>query len=177
MNNFNPWHNLSCGENAPEVVTSVIEIPANSSAKYELHKESGMLVLDRTMSSAMHYPANYGFIPQTYCDDKDPLDILVVSEVDIQPLCITDARVVGLMRMVDGGEMDDKIIAVADGDRSLAHVKEMSDLSPQVLARIKNFFETYKLLEKKKVTVEDFEDRAAAMKVIEESIQMYKDNF
>ena len=177
MTNFNPWHDLNYGENAPEVVTAVIEIPAQSSAKYELHKESGMLVLDRTMSSAMHYPANYGFIPKTYCDDNDPLDILVISEVNIQPLCITDARVIGLMRMVDGGEMDDKIIAVANGDKSMSHVNELNDLPPQALAKIKNFFETYKLLEKKEVQVEDFEDKAAALKVIEESIKMYKEKF
>ena len=117
MANFNPWHDLEIGENAPEVVTSVIEIPNGSSSKYELHKESGMLMLDRVMSSAVRYPANYGFIPKTYCDDKDPLDILVLSEVDIQPLCIVEAKVIGVMTMIDGGELDDKIIAVAAGDK------------------------------------------------------------
>src|SRR5689334_13245376 len=114
--NFNPWHSVSVGKKAPETVNGIIEIPKGSRAKYELDKESGLLKLDRVLYSSVFYPANYGFIPQTYCDDNDPLDILILSQVEIVPLCIVPARVVGVMRMIDGGEADDKIIAVAAGD-------------------------------------------------------------
>ena len=112
MNN-NPWHDVSIGESAPDFVTGIIEIPKNCRAKYELDKESGMLSLDRVLHSSINYPANYGFIPQTYCDDDDPLDILVISQIEIVPMCLVKSKVIGVMRMMDGGEMDDKIIAVA----------------------------------------------------------------
>lgn len=177
MNNFNPWHDLSYGKNAPETVTAVIEIPNGSAGKYELHKESGMLMLDRVLSGAVHYPANYGFIPQTYCDDKDPLDILVIASVDLYPLCIVEARVLGVMKMIDGGELDDKIIAVAADDPMYKDVKELSDLPKIQLAAIKHFFEDYKILENKIVEVKEFEDRDVAIQVVEESIELYKKEF
>lgn len=173
----NPWHDLSFGEEAPQVVTAVIEIPNRSIAKYELHKDSGMLMLDRVLSGPNFYPANYGFIPQTYCDDKDPLDILVISQVDIQPLCIVEARVIGAMKMIDGGEMDDKIIAVAAGDKFYDHVTELEHLPKNQLEQIKHFFEDYKFLEKKTVEVKEFENRQTALKIVEESIELYKQEF
>ena len=100
-NHFNPWHDVSRGKNNPQVVQSIIEIPKGSKGKYELDKESGLLKLDRVLFSAVHYPAAYGFIPQTYCDDKDPLDILVLCSVDIVPMCLVEAKVIGVMQMVD----------------------------------------------------------------------------
>ena len=112
----NPWHAVSIGKKIPQFVQAIIEIPKGSKAKYELDKESGLLKLDRVLFSAVHYPANYGFIPQTYCDDKDPLDILVICSVDVEPLCLIEAKVIGVMHMIDGGEIDDKIIAVAAHD-------------------------------------------------------------
>ncbi len=121
MNNH-PWHDVSIGEHYPDKVKGIIEIPKNCRAKYELDKESGMLLLDRVLYSSINYPANYGFIPQTFCDDGDPLDILVVSQIDIVPMCLVEATVLGVMRMLDGGEMDDKIIAVASNDISVNHM-------------------------------------------------------
>ena len=112
----NPWHAVAIGKKIPQFVQAIIEIPKGSKAKYELDKESGLLKLDRVLFSAVHYPANYGFIPQTYCDDKDPLDILVICSVDVEPLCLIEAKVIGVMHMIDGGEIDDKIIAVAAHD-------------------------------------------------------------
>lgn len=97
----NPWHHVSFGKEAPSIVNAIIEIPKGSKAKYELDKDSGLLKLDRVLFSAVHYPANYGFIPQTYCDDSDPLDILVLCSVDVEPLCIIEAKVIGVMHMVD----------------------------------------------------------------------------
>lgn len=171
------WHDVSIGEDAPNILRSVIEIPAGSRAKYELDKETGHLIMDRVLYSSMHYPANYGFIPKTYCDDGDPLDILVLSQIKIDPLCLVNARVIGVMHMVDGGESDDKIIAVAEGDMSVDHIHELSDLPQHTLDEIENFFEYYKKLENKEVSVQPFQDRAAALKVIEESIELYKKEF
>jgi inorganic pyrophosphatase len=104
----------------------VIEIPTGSKAKYELDKDSGLLKLDRVLFSSVHYPANYGFIPRTYCDDKDPLDILVLCSVKVETLCLIEAKVIGVMRMIDQGEEDDKIIAVAKNDMSVSHYNDIS---------------------------------------------------
>lgn len=165
------------GDDAPSVVKSIIEIPAGSRAKYELDKESGLMIMDRVIYSAMHYPANYGFIPQTLCDDSDPLDILVLSQEKIIPSCLVNSRVIGVMHMEDGGENDDKIIAVAEGDMSVDHIRELSDLPQHTLDEIQNFFEYYKKLEKKEVNVRDFKDRETAYKVIQDSINLYKEKF
>jgi inorganic pyrophosphatase len=100
----NPWHYVSHGDNVPNIVNAVIEIPTGSKAKYELDKDSGLLKLDRVLFSSVHYPANYGFIPRTYCDDKDPLDILVLCSVKVETLCLIEAKVIGVMRMIDQGE-------------------------------------------------------------------------
>ncbi len=110
------------------MVTGIIEIPKGSRAKYELDKESGLLKLDRVLYSSVYYPANYGFIPKTYCDDNDPLDILILSQIEVVPMCIMDAKVIGVMQMIDGGEADDKIIAVAAHDMSVAHINDISEL-------------------------------------------------
>lgn len=174
---FNPWHHVSYGENAPETVSGIIEIPKNSRAKYELDKDSGMLKLDRVLYSSINYPANYGFIPKTYCDDNDPLDILVLSQIDIVPMCLVEAKVIGVMRMMDGGEMDDKIIAVAANDMSVNHINDISELPPHSLLELRSFFEDYKKLENKEVIVEDFQNREVAMEVIRQSIIDYDNKF
>src|SRR5882757_9654856 len=111
-----PWHGVSPGEHAPRIVTAIIEIPQGSRAKYEIDKASGLLKLDRVIYSSFHYPVNYGFIPQTYGDDKDPLDILVITSLPVQPLTLIEAKVLGVMQMIDGGDGDDKIIVVAAHD-------------------------------------------------------------
>src|SRR5882724_7634652 len=126
MSTQHPWHQVSPGDNIPEVVNAIIEIPKGSKAKYEIDKESGLLKLDRVLFSSVMYPANYGFIPQTYCDDKDPLDILILSQIDLVPLCIVEAKVIGVMQMLDQGQPDDKIIAVAAQDMSVAHLDDIT---------------------------------------------------
>ncbi len=176
-NAFNPWHQVPIGKNCPDVVQAIIEIPKGSNAKYELDKETGMLRLDRVLFSAVYYPANYGFIPQTYGDDNDPLDILVLSEIDVQPLCIVDAKVIGVMRMIDNKQGDDKIIAVAEKDMSVNYINSISELPQHFVLQLRNFFENYKKLEKKTVKVEDFQDARTAKKIIQKAIKDYKIKF
>ncbi|HRH23842.1 MAG TPA: inorganic diphosphatase [Candidatus Magasanikbacteria bacterium] len=177
MESQNAWHSVSIGEDSPKVVQAIIEISKGSKGKFELDKETGLIKLDRVLFSAVHYPTNYGFIPQTYCDDKDPLDILVLSTVDLPPLCLVEARVVGVMGMIDGGEGDDKIIAVAKGDPNMKHINELEDLPQHTLDEIKQFFEEYKKLEKKTVEVKGFEGKERALEVVEESIKLYQKTF
>lgn len=175
--NIHPWHDVSIGENSPEIVKGIIEIPKNSRAKYELDKESGILILDRVLYSSINYPANYGFIPRTYCEDDDPLDILVMSQIEISSMCIVESKVLGVMRMLDGGEMDDKIIAVAANDMSVNHMNNISDLPGHAILELRSFFEDYKKLEHKTVSVEDFQDKEVAMQVIEQSVIDYNEKF
>jgi inorganic pyrophosphatase len=172
--NFNPWHTVSFGENAPKVVNGIIEIPKGNRAKYELDKDSGMLKLDRVLFSSVYYPANYGFIPRTYCDDNDPLDILILSQIDIVPMCIVSAKVIGVMRMIDGGEADDKIIAVAEGDTSVNHINDISELPSHFISELKSFFEDYKKLENKEVVVEQFQSREVAGQILIQAINIIK---
>lgn len=174
---FNPWHNVSPGDNIPNIVNGIIEIPTGSRAKYELDKKSGLLQLDRVLYSSVYYPANYGFIPQTFCEDKDPLDILVLAQIKVVPLCIVPAKIIGVMRMLDNGEADDKLIAVAAGDPSVNHINDISELPGHFISELRNFFEDYKKLENKTVVVEEFFDRNTAMAILLDSLKMYKDTF
>ncbi len=174
---MNPWHDVTVGKDVPEIVNAIIEIPKNTRAKYELDKESGLLKLDRVLYASMYYPANYGFIPQTYCDDKDPLDILVLSSITIQPLCLVEAKVIGVMRMVDGDEKDDKIIAVASNDMSVNHIDNVTELPRHFFRELRNFFEDYKKLEQKHVIVEEFQKKDIALQVVKQSIIDYNEKF
>jgi inorganic pyrophosphatase len=173
MNNH-PWHDVFIGENSPKTTTGIIEIPKNCRAKYELDKDSGLLKLDRVLYSSINYPANYGFIPQTYCDDNDPLDIMVLSQIEIVPMCLVEAKPIGVMRMIDQGEMDDKIIAVALNDMSVNHFNDVSDLPEHWIKELRSFFEDYKKLENKEVVVEEFQGKETAHEVIEQSRRDYK---
>ncbi|MFK7758265.1 MAG: inorganic diphosphatase [Flavobacteriales bacterium] len=170
----NPWHIVSPGDNAPSTVNGIIEIPKNTRAKYELDKESGLLILDRVLYSSMYYPANYGFIPQSYCDDKDPLDILVLSQITVVPLCIVPSKVIGVMRMLDNGEHDDKIIAVAAHDMSVNHLNDISELPAHFLKELKHFFEGYSQLENKTVEIKEFQDASKAKEIIDQSLIDYR---
>ncbi len=170
----NPWHKVPVGEDVPHKVNGIIEIPKNTRAKYELDKDTGLLLMDRVIYSSMYYPANYGFIPQTYCDDHDPLDILVLSQITIVPMCIVSAKVIGVMRMLDAGELDDKIIAVAEHDMSVNHLDDISELPEYFFKELRNFFEDYKKLENKTVAVEEFQNAEVAKEILLQSIEDYK---
>lgn len=175
LDKSNPWHKVSAGEDCPNVVNGIIEIPKDSRAKYELDKDSGLLKLDRVLFASMYYPANYGFIPQSYCDDNDPLDILVLSQIAIVPLCVVPAKVIGVMRMLDGGAADDKIIAVANYDMSVNHINDISDLPSHFLRELRFFFEGYKKLENKEVAVEGFQNAEVARNVVLKSLEDYRE--
>src|SRR3954468_22461683 len=173
----NPWHSVSIGEEVPNFVNGIIEIPKGTRAKYELDKESGLLILDRVLFSSVMYPANYGFIPQTYCDDNDPLDILVLCSVDVYPLTLLEAKVIGVMHMVDNGEQDDKIIAVAKNDMSVNYINDLNEMPPHAMTEIVRFFKDYKKLECKNVTIEHMLGKRYAYKVIAESLDLYQATF
>jgi inorganic pyrophosphatase len=178
MNNFNPWHHVSPNYDAAAgMVNGIIEIPKGTRAKYELDKESGLLRLDRVLYSSVYYPANYGFIPQTYCDDKDPLDILILSQTKVVPLCIVQAKIIGVMRMLDNGEADDKIVAVSNGDPSMNHYNDISELPMHIVSEIMSFFEDYKKLENKAVVVERMFSKDVSAQILEDAFKMYKDNY
>lgn len=171
---FHPWHHVNPGTEVPHIVTAIVEIPKGSRAKYELDKTSGLLRLDRVLYSSVYYPANYGFIPQSYCDDHDPLDILILSQIDFVPLCIVEAKVIGVMQMIDNGEADDKIIAVAAKDVSVNHVQTIDELPPHFIHELRHFFEEYKKLENKKVIVEEFQSKEMAEKIVLKSLEDYR---
>jgi inorganic pyrophosphatase len=172
-----PWHGAHYGEKAPSTVNALIEIPQGSRAKYEVDKTTGLLRLDRVIYSSFHYPVNYGFIPQTLGQDSDPLDILVLCSQSIQSLCLVEANVIGNMQMIDQGQQDDKIIAVAAKDPSVNHITKMEELPHHFLLELKNFFEQYKVLEKKKVEIDNFQDKPTACRIIEEAILFYKETY
>lgn len=172
-----PWHGTHYGEKAPHQVNALIEIPQGSRAKYEVDKTTGLLRLDRVIYSSFHYPVNYGFIPQTLGQDGDPLDILVLCSQSIQSLCLVDATVIGNMQMIDSGQVDDKIIAVASKDPSVNHYRKMDDLPQHFLLELRNFFEQYKVLENKKVAIDNFQDQDTACRIILDAIAFYKEHF
>ncbi len=174
---LHPWHGAHFGIKAPEFVNAIIEIPQGSRSKYEVDKETGLLKLDRVIYSSFHYPVNYGFIPQTLGQDNDPLDILVICSQAIQSLCLVEAKVIGNMQMIDQGQVDDKIIAVAAKDPSVNHINHINELPAHFIAELKNYFEQYKVLENKKVEIDNFQDKKTAMKIINDSIAFYKENF
>ena len=146
---MNPWHDIEI--ESEELLPAVIEIPVGSKEKFELDKKTGLIRVDRVLYGSVHYPANYGFIPRTYCDDGDPLDILVLGQARVYPLCIMRAIPIGYMRMKDQGKLDDKIIAVHADDPEFNHYKDVKELPPHISREVKNFFEIYKQLEDKVV--------------------------
>ena len=168
------WYDIPIPEPIEDSFLAFIEIPKGSKVKYELDKETGLLKVDRVLFSAVHYPANYGFIPRTYCDDGDPLDVLVLGQEPVVPMCMMRARAIGVMQMKDDKGLDDKIIAVHLDDPAYAQYSHIRELQPHVLLELRRFFEDYKTLENKTVTVKDFMGPFEANKVIRESIEGYK---
>ncbi len=172
---IHPWHDVTPGEKLPTEFVAVIEIPMGSSIKYELDKETGLLRLDRILYSAVYYPANYGFIPQTLAEDDDPLDVLVLCQEPVAPLTLVKARAIGLMTMIDSGKRDHKILAVAVDDPEFNGFQEASELPPHRLAMLRRFFQDYKMLEGKAVEVEEFAPAVFTLAVIESALEAYSD--
>jgi inorganic pyrophosphatase len=169
-----PWHDISPGRHLPGEFNAVIEIPLGSNVKYELDKSSGMIRVDRVLYSAVYYPANYGFIPQTLGADKDPLDVLVLCQEPVAPLTIIEARAIGIMTMIDAGTEDHKVIAVAVADPEYNHYHEADELPPHKLTMLRRFFQDYKKLEQKSVQVEKIEPAKAAYPLIKEALAEYE---
>jgi inorganic pyrophosphatase len=169
-----PWHDIEQPEPIEEQFTAFIEIPKGSKLKYELDKKTGLLKVDRVLFSAVHYPANYGFLPRTYCDDGDPLDVLVLGQEAVVPMCIMRARAIGRMQMVDEKGLDDKIIAVHLDDPAVRETSHIRELPPHTLKELERFFLDYKTLENKRVEVSDFDGPFEANKVIRQGLADYR---
>jgi inorganic pyrophosphatase len=170
---IHPWHDVTPGEHLPQTFNALIEIPMGSSIKYELDKKTGLLRMDRVLYSAVYYPANYGFIPQTYAEDDDPLDVLVLCQEAVAPMTLVTARAIGLMTMVDTGKKDHKILAVAVGDPEFNSFREAQELPTHRLAMLRRFFQDYKYLEGKSVEVDQIQPSDEAFPVIEDALQRY----
>lgn len=171
---MNVLHDLSPG-NPPDELNVLIEVPKWSANKYEIDKESGMVMLDRVNYDSRVYPVDYGFVPQTHWHDGDPLDVFVISTHPFVPGVIVPARPVGVMHMIDTGDSDAKILAVPIKDMRWGHVQDLSDIAPHLLKELEDYYNHYKSFVNKETKVNGFEDRAAALKVIEESLTLYKD--
>lgn len=172
---MHPWHDIYVDDHL--IATAfpvVIEVPMGSKNKYELDKESGLMRLDRVLYSAVYYPANYGFIPRTFCDDGDPLDALVLGQEAVHPMTVVEARAIGVMRMRDEKGIDDKILAVSVHDPAVVDYVSHGQLPSHQLREIKRFFEDYKTLENKQVVVEDFLGPEEAVKILEEALDLYR---
>ena len=174
---FNPWHDISQGKKFPKEINAVIEVSMGSSTKYELDKETGMLRLDRVLYSPVHYPADYGFIPRTYWEDDDPLDIIVLSNFSILPLTLVKARPIGVLRMIDEEQDDTKIIAVHSTDPRFDEWNNLRDVPKHTMKEMRHFFEIYKELQGVKVKVVEFKNRDFAYRVIKKGIEMYRKKF
>lgn len=174
---MNIWHDISEDRIFPTDFVSVIEISKGSNKKYELDKETGMLLLDRILFTATHYPMNYGFIPRTYGDDKDPLDVLVLCSEAIQPLTLVRTYPIGIMKMDDGGMGDEKIIAIPYGDPTYACYTDVKELPKHIFAELQHFFSIYKHLEGKTTKVKEIGGPIEAVDIIEKCMTSYTEKF
>jgi inorganic pyrophosphatase len=159
-------HKLPLGDKFPEVCNAVIEIPKGSRNKYEYIEKLGVIGLDRMLYSAIYYPTDYGFFPQTRDEDGDALDVMLLTDSPVFPGCMVEVRPIALMKMIDGGEVDDKILCVATGNPHYSHIQTIDDVDPHTIKEIAHFFETYKLLQKKEVTVEGWFSKEEAYEVM-----------
>ncbi len=172
---FHPWHDLPTGPNPPDVVTAVIEIPANERNKYELDKDLGVYRLDRLLHSAMHYPGNYGFLPRTLAEDGDPIDVLVLMKEPVFTGCLVDVRPIGVFHLVDLGAPDEKILAVPVSDPYFRDTNELTDIPKHTLREIEHFFQVYKDLEGTRTETGGFDDAAAAREDIVRARRIYEE--
>lgn len=167
-------HDLSIGDDAPETVLAVIEIPAGSHNKYEYDHELGAMKLDRVLHSPFFYPVDYGFLPRTLAEDGDPLDVIVVTDAPVFPGCLAEIRPIGMMAMLDGGERDNKILCVQASNPHYGHVRELEDIEPHILEEIAHFFSQYKFLEKKETVIEGWSDRQSAYAAIRAGLAAFQ---
>ncbi len=173
----NIWHNVSPKRISPEDFLCVVEISKGSKKKYELDKETGYIILDRILYTSTHYPANYGFIPRTLGDDNDPLDVLLICAEPLEPLTLVRAYPIGVIKMIDNGRNDEKIIAIPYNDPNYNQYKDIDNLPPHVFNEMKHFFTVYKNLENKETAVDEVSGREEAIRIIQESIDNYIENF
>ncbi len=171
---MHPWHDVELPRYVEDPIPAIIEISTGSKVKYELDKASGLLIVDRVLFSAVHYPANYGFVPRTYCDDGDPLDILVYCQEPIQPLSIMRAKVIGVMKMRDDKGEDDKLIAVHNDDPEYSSYADVTEMPVHRMRELKRFFEDYKGLEHKRVMVSEPQGRKLALEVLRGAMKLYE---
>lgn len=174
---MNLWHDVKSSRITAENFVSVIEIPRGGKNKYELDKETGALRLDRVLYTSTHYPTNYGFIPKTYAEDNDPLDVLVLCTESIEPLTLVDCYPIGVLKMIDSGKIDEKIIAVCKNDPYYNTYHDINDLPQHLFDEIKHFYEVYKALEYKETIVDEIDGKDEAIKIIEKCIKAYKDKY
>lgn len=173
----NIWHDISPKRIAPEDFICVVEISKGSKKKYELDKETGLIRLDRILYTSTHYPANYGFIPRTYGDDNDPMDVLLICTEALEPMCLVQAYPIGVITMVDADRRDEKIIAIPFTDPTYNHYKDISELPVHIFEEMKHFFSVYKNLEGKDTVVDEIKGRDEAVKIIQESVDRYIEVF
>ena len=173
----NIWHDISPKRITPEDFICVVEISKGSKKKYELDKETGLIILDRILYTSTHYPANYGFIPRTYGDDGDPLDVLLICAEAIEPMCLVRAYPIGVIRMIDNGRMDEKIIAIPYNDPNYNRYRNIDDLPPHIFEEMRHFLTVYKNLEGKETAVNEVSPREDATKVTTDAINNYIESF
>ena len=173
----NIWHDISPSRIQPEDFVAVIEIPKGSKKKYELDKETGLIILDRVLHTSTHYPANYGFIPRTYGDDGDPLDVLVLCSEEIDPLTLVRCYPIGYISMLDGGKNDEKIIAIPFNDPTYNNYNDISELPKHIFEEMSHFFTVYKALENKDTVVDEVQGRERAVEIIEAALDNYVNTF
>lgn len=174
---MNLLHDVTPGKKIPNEINVIVEINKGSKNKYELDKETGLIMLDRVMYTSQDYPFDYGFVPQTHWHDGDPLDVVLLTTHPLVPGLLLTARPVGVLDMIDDGESDAKILAVPVKDPRWNEIKDLSDVNPHTIEEIKHFFETYKQIQKKTVTIPTIRDAKAAMEVITEGVALYKKEF
>lgn len=174
---MNLWHEISSGSDTPEIINVIIECPKGTKNKYEIDKETGLIKLDRAMKTSQDYPFDYGFVPQSLWDDGDALDVVLLTTYPLAPGILVEARPVGIMHMIDGGEGDDKILAVPKSDPRWDNVRDLKDINEYTIKEIRHFFETYKSIENKQVVIDGCEGREVAHEAVRKGLQMYQDKF
>ncbi len=174
---MNLWHDISSGDDLPKVINVIVEIPKGSKNKYEIDKESGLIKLDRAMKSAQDYPFDYGFVPQTLWEDGDALDVVLLTTYPLHPGILVEARPIAVMHMIDGGEGDDKVIAVPKNDPRWEEAHDLTDVNKHTIKEIKHFFETYKTIDGKTVEITGVEGREAAYEAVRKGLALYAEKF